>query len=553
MSDRASDTTGPGADGTEARAGLLGPRYRPITVSLMSAIALVAYTNLSVTAALPDIGADLGSVGLLPWVVTVELLAAAIAVLAIGPVVDGLGVRVVYRVAMLAFVAASVLCALSPAMEILILARVGQGLAAGGVLGTSLSSIGLAFDPEIRPRMYAMISAVWGVLGVAGPAIAAVLISLLGWRSVFLVMVPIGVPATLVGWTRLPGRSDHSAGDPGGSGRPLRAPFDAVGLALVTVVTVCLLIGASTPSRWALAYLGGAGAIGAVYVIRARRIPDPVVRLGHLGAARWRNIHLTSALAVGGGTGASAFLPVYLTGARGWSSGQAAFSVLFMVIGWSGSAWVASRMLRRSSSPTVITRGSVNLTVGCTVAALAAGLEWPIAILLVCFTVLGSGIGMMATAGLALLQSRAEPEEMGRASSAHQFLRSLGFAYGTALAGLVLFWVVGRRVDDVESVRRLLGDGGGAAALSDRTRAALQDGYAWALTVMAALASGTVLSAWRLRRERIAPTGAVTRRSRPQIPSAPADRILDGPADLDPGVDSADGRRQARRCQRRPS
>ena len=500
-----TSTTGAPTGSGERPEGLLGPRYRPITVSLMSAISLVAYTNLSVTAALPDIGNDLGSVDLIPWVVTVELLASAIAVLAIGPVVDGLGVRVVYRVAMLAFIATSVLCAFSPRMELLVAARVGQGLAAGGVLGTSLSSIGLAFDPDVRPRMYAAISAVWGVLGVAGPAIAAVLLSVAGWRWVFLVIVPIGVPATLIGWARLPGRRPASAGDqPGGSTSLPSTPFDGPGLVLVTVVTVCLLVGASTPSRWALAYLAGAVLVGSVYAIRARRVLDPVVRLGHLVAARWRNIHVTSALAVGGGTGASAFLPVYLTGARGWSSEQAAFSVLFMVIGWSGSAWVASRMLEHSTPPTVITRGSVNLTVGCTLAAVAAALEWPIAVLLLSFTVLGSGIGMMTTSGLALLQARADPAEMGRASSAHQFLRSLGFAYGTALAGLVLFWVIGRRVDDVESVRQLLGDDGDGAPLSIQTRAALQAGYAWALAVMAIMASGTMVSAWRLRRERIA-------------------------------------------------
>lgn len=473
--------------------GLLGPRYRPVTVSLMSAISLVAYNNLAVTAALPDIGNDLGSVDLLPWVVTVELLASAIAVLAIGPVVDGLGVRSVFRVSMLAFMASSVLSALSPTMVVLIAARTAQGLAAGGVMGTSLASIGLAFDPAARPRMYAAISAVWGVLGVAGPAVAAVLLSLFGWHSVFLVIVVIGVPASLIGWNRLPGRREGA--------EPTTAPFDGIGLAVVTVLTVCLLVGASTPSAWALAYLAVAVALGGLYVLRARRVADPVVRIGHLVSRRWRNIHITSSLAVGGGTGASSFLPVYLTGARGLSPGQAAFSVLFMVFGWSLAAWLASRMLERLRPPQVITRGSVTLTVGCVGAAVAAGLELPVAVLLPCFLVLGGGIGTMTTAGLALLQSRAGPEEMGRASSAHQFLRSLGFAYGAALAGLVLFWVVGRRVDDVESVRHLLGDDGDGAPLSAEARAALQVGYTSALAVMAAVASGTVVSAWRLRRE----------------------------------------------------
>ena len=64
--------------------GLLGPKYRAAAISLMVLVAIASYNNLSVTAALPAIGDDLGRVTLLPWVVTAELVAAAVAVLAVG-------------------------------------------------------------------------------------------------------------------------------------------------------------------------------------------------------------------------------------------------------------------------------------------------------------------------------------------------------------------------------------------------------------------------------------------------------------------------------------
>lgn len=487
----------------------LSPQYRSVTVSLLASISLVAYSNLAVTAALPDIGGDLGSVGLLPWVVTVELLASAIAVLAIGPVVDSLGVRVVYRVAMVGFVVTTTLCALAPTMVVLVGARVGQGLAIGGVIGSSLSSIGLAYEPAARPRMYAALSAVWGVLGVAGPALAAVLVAAVGWRAVFLVVVPVGIPAALIGWNRLPTRT---AGAEARAEAGVGMGFDRVGLVLVGAVSVCLLFGASTPSVWALAYLGAGVVLVVGYVGHARRVDDPVVRLEHLGGRRWRNIHLTSSLTVAGGTGASAYLPLYLTGARGFSTGAAAFSVLFMVVGWSGAAWVASRLLDHHHPSLVITGGSVLLTLGSAAAAITAGIEARVGVMLVWFTVLGAGIGLVTTGGLTLLQSRARADEMGRASSAHQFLRSLGFAYGAALAGLAVFWVVGWRIGDVEAVRQLLGGpdqgveagaetAGAGVALSVEARAALQVGYVTALVVMALVASATVVSSWRLSRE----------------------------------------------------
>ncbi|MCH9805295.1 MFS transporter, partial [bacterium] len=117
--------------------GLLSARHRPLTISLLAATSLISYSNLSVSAGLPSIGDDLGDVALLPWVITVELLAAAIAVLGIGPVVDSHGVRRVFRIAMIAFIAASVACAAAPTMTLLVAARVGQGIAAGGVLGSA--------------------------------------------------------------------------------------------------------------------------------------------------------------------------------------------------------------------------------------------------------------------------------------------------------------------------------------------------------------------------------------------------------------------------------
>ena len=68
----------------------------------------------------------------------------------------------------------------------------------------------------------------------------------------------------------------------------------------------------------------------------------------------------------------------------------------------------------------------------------------------------GWGIGTITTSNLALLQSHASAAEMGRVSSAHHFIRSLGFAYGAAIAGLVMFWVVDRRTGNAELIRDLL-------------------------------------------------------------------------------------------------
>ena len=146
------------------------------------------------------------------------------------------------------------------------------------------------------------------------------------------------------------------------------------------------------------------------------------------------------------------------------------------------------------------------MAVGAVAVASAVAAEAAISVVLASAACVGWGIGTITTSGLALLQSRAAAAEMGRASSAHQFLRSLGFAYGAAVAGLVLFWVVERRTGDAELVRSLLGDIGTAVDVT--VADALAEGYTWSLAAMAVLSVMTVPAALVLMRGHKPPDSA---------------------------------------------
>ena len=94
-------------------ARLAGDGRRPIILALLTVIGIASYNNLSAAAALPDIGDDLGSISLLPFVITIELLTSAVAILAAGPVVDSFGARRVFRVAAIGFIVTSIAVAAS--------------------------------------------------------------------------------------------------------------------------------------------------------------------------------------------------------------------------------------------------------------------------------------------------------------------------------------------------------------------------------------------------------------------------------------------------------
>ena len=162
---------------------LFGGHQRRLTLATMTSIAVAAYNNLSVSAALPAIGDDLGNLELLPWIITIELIASAIAVLAIGPVIDSVGSRIVFRWSMAAFAVSCVACALAPSLWVLITARGFQGLTTGVIISNVMTALGLGVPESLRPRAYAVNSSVWGIMGVGGPAIAALLLTVFDWGA----------------------------------------------------------------------------------------------------------------------------------------------------------------------------------------------------------------------------------------------------------------------------------------------------------------------------------------------------------------------------------
>ena len=270
-------------------------------------------------------------------------------------------------------------------------------------------------------------------------------------------------------------------------------PLDRRGMLILSAFTLALLVSASSLEWYSVVLLVVGVGLAALYVVHARDCPWPVVRMPHVTGARFWPIHIVAAMAVSGGTGASVYLPLYLKAARGSSAAFAAFAVVWPTLGWSTASWVSGKLQQHVRAQTVTLIGSGFMAVGSVAVATAVAVEAAIAVVLAAAACVGWGVGTITTSGLALLQSRAAAAEMGRVSSAHQFLRSLGFAYGAAVAGLVLFWVVDRRTGDAELVRSLLSD---VETVVDATVVdALAAGYTWSLVAMAVLSVLTVPAA----------------------------------------------------------
>ena len=228
-----------------------------------------------VNVAIPDIGRDLGATtGSLQWILNGYLLTLASLILLGGSLGDRFGRRRVFVIGVGLFTVASLLCAAAPTTEILIGARLLQGI--GGALLTpgSLAIIEASFRPGDRARAIGAWSGLGGVATAFGPLLGGWLIGAISWRAIFLINLPIGI---FVAWAAT--RHVPESRDPMASGRidVGGAVLTALGLAGTTFALI------EAPEKGATALVVAAGAIGVLsligFFVVERRVADPMLPL----------------------------------------------------------------------------------------------------------------------------------------------------------------------------------------------------------------------------------------------------------------------------------
>src|ERR671928_1127643 len=181
---------------------------------------------------LPVIAGELGRISDVSWVVTAYVVAAAAATPLWGKLGDRLGRKRMLELALAAFVTASALCGAAQDITQLIVLRLAQGVAAGGLMALAMATVGDLVSPRERGRYQGYIAATFAVATVAGPLVGGLLVDHAGWRWVFYVNLPLGLAALVALRLRLP----SAAVDP--AGRRL----DALGAALLAAATSAFML-----------------------------------------------------------------------------------------------------------------------------------------------------------------------------------------------------------------------------------------------------------------------------------------------------------------------
>jgi EmrB/QacA subfamily drug resistance transporter len=454
----------------------------------MLCILLASLDQNIVNTALPRMVSDLGGMAHLSWVVTAFMLSSTVTTPLYGKLSDTYGRRRLFLVAIIIFLAGSLLCGTAGSMTQLILFRALQGLGAGGLLVLAQSSIGDVVPPRERPRYQGLFTGTFALASVAGPLLGGIITSALSWRWVFYVNLPLGAVALLLIGLGL-------RTPPSGRARPL----DVAGALLMAAGTAALLLllawgGQEFP--WASTASAGMAALVlalfAAFIWRERRAVDPLIRLG-----LFRNPVFARGVSVSGMMtfamlGSTVFLPLYFQLVLGMSPARAGAMMLPQVAGMVLTSVLGGRAASRLGR----NKGFLLWGLGLEAVALVAlaALAWfaaPPSAFLLALGTLGLGMGMGMPNLTTAVQNAVDYKELGAATGAMTFVRSLGGAVGVAASGALLAARLAGPVD-VEAMTR---DGAAAlAALTPEQHAMLSEAYRTALTGCFTL-SGLVMSA----------------------------------------------------------
>src|SRR5690606_17453045 len=136
---------------------------------------------------LPTIAGDLGSVGMLAWIVTAYLLASTAATPLFGRLSDLFGRQRIFQLAIVVFLLGSLLCGIAMSLPQLIAARAVQGVGGGGLMALTMTIIGDILSPRERGRYQGYIGGVFAFASIAGPLLGGFFVDHLDWRWVFLI------------------------------------------------------------------------------------------------------------------------------------------------------------------------------------------------------------------------------------------------------------------------------------------------------------------------------------------------------------------------------
>ena len=477
-----------------------------VVTGILLCILLAAIDQTVVVPAVPSIAADLNGFGHLSWIVTAYLLTSTVATPIYGKLSDIYGRRALLLPAIVLFVVASMLCGFAQSLVQLIIARALQGLGGAGLMAMSQASIADVVSPRERGRYQGYMAGTWGVASVAGPILGGWMTDYLSWRWIFWVNLPIGIAAYLLSSSAL-------------KLLPMKirkAKIDYLGAAILSgCITSCLLVMSwgGAEYDWGSPEVLGTGALAmvllAALIWQERRNAEPLLPPRLFNNTVFSRGVVLSALNSGAMFGAIFLLPLYFQLIRGADASLSGSLIVPFLGANCVGAFTAGQLARRLGRVKIILQtGLGTAAVGFLLLTTTIQSDSSGTLAILYMALIGAGIGVCMPTALVTVQNAADHSDIGSATGAFLFLRSMGGAVGSTLAGVLLAGQFARHVAasgiavpiDMGALRV---HEGAAVVLDAATRlvaqGALSSAFHIAFLGCAALEAGAFITCWGLR------------------------------------------------------
>lgn len=399
---------------------------------LMLSLFLVALDQTVVGTALPKIIADLEGFERYAWVTTAYLLASTAMIPVIGKLGDIYGRKWFIVGGVVVFLVGSALCGAAWGMTELIIFRGIQGLGAGMIFANIFTSIADIFpDPARRAKYQGIFFGVFALSSVVGPTLGGWITDNLDWRWVFYINIPLGVFSLIA----LPFVLPQSA-------TRREAKIDYLGAVTITASVVALLLALSWvgegydwgATRVVYGFIVSAVLL-AVFIPIELRAPEPIIPLS-LFKSRVFSMGSALMFLVGIGMfGIILYTPLFVQGVLGESATGSGTVLTPLVFSMTFVSIVGGQIIARVKRVKPFTLFGTVVMAGGVYLLTTLDVDSTLGIVAVYLAVTGFGLGLIMPTVTLAIQSTVDKSLLGVATSATQFIRSLGSTVGTAVIG----------------------------------------------------------------------------------------------------------------------
>ena len=413
-------------DGVLRDESIFGRSHRATTIGVLTVVAMIAFEAMAVGPALPSAAKDLHSIASYGWIFTTLLAANVIGMVASGQLSDTRGPRLPLMVGIAAFGAGLLVAGTAATMVQLVLARAVQGLGVGLAITSIYVVIGESYESALRPRVFAATASAWVVPSLVGPLVSGLVTEHLGWRWVFLGLIPLVVPAAVLLQPALQHLEPRAAPPPGGQ-RLLRAAVVAGGLVVIeaagqhpSVFGIVALTAGLAAVGWGILPLLPRGTFRA-----APGVAAPVAMRGLMAGAFF---------------GVEATVPLMLTVQHRYSALASGIPLALAGVFWAVGSWWQGRAAGDADAHRLrlAQLGYVLVGAGAVLVAVASQPQlspWPVYL---AWALAGAGAGLTMPSASVLLLRHTTDAQRGADSAALQLSDTTTAALTTALAGILI-------------------------------------------------------------------------------------------------------------------